>query len=98
MNGERRMRSTERYMDPLGQAMPDSLIAARTPTHGARVLREQGKAKMRRPVSRDFDWKTEEDPFMDGYHRHERDGEFITYARLRDGHERLPGAGGWLPA
>ncbi len=29
MNGERRMRLTERYMDPPGQAMPDCLIAAR---------------------------------------------------------------------
>ena len=29
MNGERRMRLTERYMDPPGDAMPDCLIAAR---------------------------------------------------------------------
>jgi arsenite oxidase large subunit len=30
-----------------------------------------------------FDWKTEEDAFMDGYHKHEKGGEFVTYARLR---------------
>ena len=30
-----------------------------------------------------FDWKTEEDAFMDGYHQHEKGGEFVTYARLR---------------
>jgi arsenite oxidase large subunit len=29
MNGERRMRITERYMDPPGQALPDCLIVAR---------------------------------------------------------------------
>ena len=33
MNGERRMRLTERYMDPPGQAMPDCLIAARLANH-----------------------------------------------------------------
>ena len=43
MNGERRMRLTERYMDPPGQAMPDCLIAARIANHMERVLREQGK-------------------------------------------------------
>ena len=30
-----------------------------------------------------FDWKTEEDAFMDGYHNHEKGGEFVTYERLR---------------
>jgi arsenite oxidase large subunit len=30
-----------------------------------------------------FDWQTEEDAFMDGYHQHEKGGEFVTYARLR---------------
>ena len=30
-----------------------------------------------------FDWKTEEDAFMDGYHAHEKGGEFVTYERLR---------------
>ena len=32
MNGERRMRLTERYMDPPGSALPDSLIVARDRT------------------------------------------------------------------
>ena len=50
MNGERRMRLTEKYMDPPGQAMPDSLIAARIANNMERVLREQGKATIRRPV------------------------------------------------
>ena len=30
-----------------------------------------------------FDWKTEEDAFMDGYAQHEKGGQFVTYARLR---------------
>jgi arsenite oxidase large subunit len=82
MNGERRMRLTERYMDPPGQAMPDCLIAARIANHMERVLREQGSNK-RADDFKGFDWKTEEDAFMDGYAKHEKGGEFVTYARLR---------------
>ena len=82
MNGERRMRLTERYMDPPGQAMPDCLIAARIAKHMERVLREQGKTKVADQF-KGFDWKTEEDAFMDGYHGHEKGGQFVTYERLR---------------
>jgi arsenite oxidase large subunit len=82
MNGERRMRLTERYMDPPGQAMPDCLIAARIANHMERVLREQGKDQQANQF-KGFDWRTEEDAFMDGYAKHEKGGEFVTYARLR---------------
>jgi arsenite oxidase large subunit len=82
MNGERRMRLTERYMDPPGQAMPDCLIAARLANAMERVLRELGKAK-EADKFKGFDWKTEEDAFMDGYHGHEKGGQFVTYERLR---------------
>lgn len=82
MNGERRMRLTEKYMDPPGQAMPDCLIAARIANNMERVLREQGKGEYADKF-KGFDWKTEEDAFMDGYHQHEKGGEFVTYARLR---------------
>ncbi|WP_029356948.1 arsenate reductase (azurin) large subunit [Bosea sp. 117] len=82
MNGERRMRLTERYMDPPGVAMPDCLIAARIANHMQRVLGEMGKADMAAKFS-GFDWKTEEDAFMDGYHGHEKGGEFVTYDLLR---------------
>ncbi|ABE65011.1 Arsenate reductase (azurin) (plasmid) [Nitrobacter hamburgensis X14] len=82
MNGERRMRLTEKYMDPPGQAMPDSLIAARIANHMERVLHEQGKGKYADQF-KGFNWKTEEDAFMDGYHGHEKGGEFVTYERLR---------------
>ena len=47
-----------------------------------RVFREQGKTDVADRF-KGFDWKTEEDAFMDGYHKHEKGGEFVTYARLR---------------
>ncbi|MBS3651930.1 arsenate reductase (azurin) large subunit [Pseudaminobacter sp. 19-2017] len=82
MNGERRMRLTERYMDPPGQAMPDCLIAARIANNLQRVFEEMGKQDLAANFN-GFDWKTEEDAFMDGYHQHEKGGEYVTYARLR---------------
>jgi arsenite oxidase large subunit len=82
MNGERRMRLTERYMDPPGEAMPDCLIAARIANNMERVLREFGDAKYADQF-KGFDWKTEEDAFMDGYAKHEKGGQFVTYARLK---------------
>src|SRR5918992_330738 len=82
MNGERRMRLTERYMDPPGRSMPDCLIAARIANHMERVFRDQGKTEVANQF-KGFDWQTEEDAFMDGYHKHEKGGEFVTYARLR---------------
>ncbi len=82
MNGERRMRLTERYMDPPGQAMPDCLIAARLANALERVFREQGKDSYADQF-KGFDWQTEEDAFMDGYHANANGGEFVTYERLR---------------
>ena len=81
MNGERRMRLVERYMDPPGNAMPDCLIAARIAKHMERVLREMGDNTYADQF-KGFDWKTEEDAFMDGYHNNDG-GEFVTYERLR---------------
>jgi arsenite oxidase large subunit len=82
MNGERRMRLTERYMDPPGQAMPDCLIAARIANHMERVIRAMGDGAYADQF-KGFDWQTEEDAFMDGYHAHEKGGEHVTYERLR---------------
>ena len=82
MNGERRMRLTERYMDPPGQAMPDCLIAARLANNLERVFREMGKNDVADQF-KGFDWKTEEDAFVDGYHANASGGEFVTYERLR---------------
>ena len=70
------------HMDPPGQSMPDCLIAARLANNLERVFRQMGK-----PAEADkfkgFDWKTEEDAFMDGYHANAKGGEFVTYERLR---------------
>lgn len=82
MNGERRMRLTERYMDPPGNALPDCLIAARLANNMERVLREQGKTAYADQF-KGFDWKTEEDAFKDGYVKHEKGGEHVSYARLK---------------
>ena len=82
MNGERRMRLTERYMDPPGSAMPDSLIVAAIAQAMERSWRSAGKADIADKF-KGYDWKTEEDAFMDGYHQHASGGEFVTYDRLR---------------
>ncbi|MGV1788051.1 MULTISPECIES: arsenate reductase (azurin) large subunit [Agrobacterium] len=81
MNGERRMRLTERFMDPPGQAMPDCLIAARLANNMERILTDMGDASYAGQF-KGFDWKTEEDAFMDGYNKHAHGGEFVTYERL----------------
>jgi arsenite oxidase large subunit len=82
MNGERRMRLTERYMDPPGSALPDSLIVARLAQALEKGWRAAGKPDVADKF-KGYDWKTEEDAFMDGYHRHEKGGQFVTYERLR---------------
>jgi arsenite oxidase large subunit len=82
MNGERRMRLTERYMDPPGQSKPDCLIAAGLAQALERSWRDAGKPDIADKF-KGYDWKTEEDAFMDGYHKHAKGGEFVTYERLR---------------
>jgi arsenite oxidase large subunit len=82
MNGERRMRLTERYMDPPGEAMPDCLIAARIANAMERVVREHGDNDYADQF-KGFDWKSEEDAFMDGYHATSKGGEHVTYERLK---------------
>ena len=82
MNGERRMRLTERYMDPPGRALPDSLIVAKLAQALERSWMAAGKPDLAAKF-KGYDWKTEEDSFMDGYHGHEKGGQFVTYALLR---------------
>ncbi|WP_018701104.1 arsenate reductase (azurin) large subunit [Amorphus coralli] len=83
MNGERRMRLTERYMDPPGQALGDGIIAARIANNLERVIRDAGNDAYADQF-KGFDWQTEEDVFMDGYHQHASGGEHVTYDRLRE--------------
>ncbi|TYO83953.1 arsenite oxidase large subunit [Oceanicella actignis] len=79
MNGERRLRLSEKYMDPYGNSRPDCLIAAGIAQHMERVLREMGHDAYADQF-KGFDWKTEEDAFMDGYHSANPE---VTYERLR---------------
>lgn len=80
MNGERRMRLVEKYMDGPGQAKPDCLIAAGLAQALQRVLTEEGRTDYAAQFA-GFDWNTEEDAFMDGYHANT--GQIVTYDRLR---------------
>lgn len=91
MNGERRLRLSERFMDPPGSAMADCLIAAAMARAIQASYRKAGNGKMAERFA-GFDWKTEEDAFNDGFrmaHRKEIDsqggptGELATYERLR---------------
>ncbi|RMH48004.1 MAG: arsenate reductase (azurin) large subunit [Alphaproteobacteria bacterium] len=79
MNGERRLRLSERYMDPYGQSKPDCLIAAGIAQNMERVLREMGHDAYADQF-KGYDWETEEDAFMDGYHQGNPE---VTYDRLR---------------
>ena len=82
MNGERRMRLTERYMDPPGEALPDCLIVAKLAQALERTWRAAGRPDIADRF-KGYDWKTEEDAFNDGYRKHAKGGEFVTYERLR---------------
>lgn len=84
MNGERRLRLTEKYMDPPGEALPDCLIAARLGQALEASFRDAGNTEYADKFTGKFDWETEEDAFMDGYHQHAGGGEFVTYDRLRE--------------
>jgi arsenite oxidase large subunit len=59
--------------------MPDCLIAARLANHLERVLRAEGRDAYADQF-RGYDWATEEDAFMDGYHQGNPE---VTYDRLR---------------
>ncbi|WP_029010077.1 arsenate reductase (azurin) large subunit [Azospirillum halopraeferens] len=83
MNGERRLRLSERYMDPPGAALPDCLIAARLGNALEESFRRAGNEAYAAKFKGKFDWHSEEDAFMDGFHRHAEGGEHVTYERLR---------------
>ena len=83
MNGERRLRLTEKYMDAPGEAMPDCLIAARLANHLENSFRAAGNSAYADQF-KGYDWQTEEDAFMDGYHTHANGGKHVTYERLRE--------------
>lgn len=94
MNGERRMRLSERFMDPPGTAMSDALIAARIANTVKALYQSSGNAAMAQRFD-GFDWKSEEDAFNDGFRRAGTagappidsqggdTGSLVTYARLK---------------
>jgi arsenite oxidase large subunit len=82
MNGERRLRLTERYMDPPGSGLSDRLIVAGLAQALEKSWRKAGKNDIADKL-RGYDWRTEEDAFMDGYNQHADGGKYVTYERLR---------------
>ncbi|MGV8988738.1 MAG: arsenate reductase (azurin) large subunit [Cypionkella sp.] len=80
MNGERRMRLVEKYMDGPGSSKPDCMIAAGIAQTLEKVLRDEGRTEYADQF-KGFDWASEEDAFMDGYHANT--GKIVTYDRLR---------------
>jgi len=89
MNGERRMRLSERFMDPPGAAKADCLIAADIANALKAMYEDEENDEMAaRFVG--FDWISEEDAFNDGFRKPEgidsqggSTGHLVTYDRLR---------------
>lgn len=89
MSGERRMRLSEKFMDPPGTAKPDCLIAADMANTIKAMYEAEGNTKMAKRFS-GFDWKTEEDAFNDGFRNPKGidsqggpTGHLVTYDRLK---------------
>ncbi len=94
MNGERRLRLSEKFMDAPGSAMPDCMIAARLANGIKAMYQKDNNATMAARFS-GFEWKTEEDAFNDGFRRAGQagappidsqggdTGNLATYERLR---------------
>jgi arsenite oxidase large subunit len=73
MNGERRLRLSEKFMDPPGSAKADCLIAADIANALKAMYTKAGNATLAQRFD-GFDWKTEEDAFNDGFRRTGRPG------------------------
>src|SRR3546814_18883419 len=94
MNGERRIRLSEKFMDPPGSAMADCLIAAKIANAVGALYQKEGNTAMAERFN-GFDWKTEEDAFNDGFRQAGQpgaptidtqggdSGHLVTSARLR---------------
>jgi arsenite oxidase large subunit len=94
MNGERRLRLSEKFTDPPGSAKPDCLIAAAIANTLQQLYAAEGQQDMAARFA-GFDWKTEEDAFNDGFRMAGQagagpidsqggaTGNLVTYQRLR---------------
>jgi arsenite oxidase large subunit len=89
INGERRLRLYERFMDPPGEAIPDWMIMARF-ARRLRALYLQDRNPLRANRFLDFDWKGDEDVFIHARYQFKGDGSDamegyagVTYDLLR---------------
>lgn len=89
MNGERRMRLSEKFMDAPGIATPDCLIAAGMANTLKHLYKVEGNEEMAKRFD-GFNWSTEEDAFNDGFRKPDGidsqgggTGTLVTYERLR---------------
>jgi arsenite oxidase large subunit len=89
MNGERRIRLSEKFMDAPGDAKADCLIAADIANTIKALYEAEGNTEMVTRFS-GFDWTTEEDAFNDGFRKPAGidtqggdTGDLVTYERLR---------------
>ena len=71
--GGRRLRLSEKFMDPPGSAKADCLIAADIANTLKAMYQKQGKADMAARFD-GFNWTSEEDAFNDGFRRAGRPG------------------------
>ena len=97
MNGERRLRLTEKFMDPPGTALPDCLIAGKIGEALFVKYSKEGDTQMQARFS-GFNWKTEEDAFNDGFRKAGKHKDVIVESQGGDsGHlatyENLRSAG-----
>ncbi|MGT2490333.1 arsenate reductase (azurin) large subunit [Cupriavidus basilensis] len=67
MNGERRMRLSERFMDPPGSAIPDCLIAARIANTLKAMYEKEGNATMAKSGTRALPGNRRKMRFNDGF-------------------------------
>ena len=89
MNGERRIRLSEKFMDAPGASQPDCLIAAKIANRLRDLYNQDGNLPMAKRFS-GFNWQTEEDAFNDGFRKPEgidsqggSTGSLVTYQRLK---------------
>ncbi len=99
MNGERRLRLTEKFIDPPGSAKPDCLIAADL-ANALKTRYQQANNPTMAKRFAGFDWQNEEDAFNDGFRQPQgidsqggATGHLVTYERLK----RLGNNGVQLP-
>jgi arsenite oxidase large subunit len=89
INGERRLRLYEKFMDPPGEALPDWKIMAKF-AERLRQLYEQDQNPLMANRFRDYRWKTDEDVFIHARYSFKGDGSDpmegyagLTYDLLR---------------